>query len=89
MTFERINASGLGLTIGSIGSTTVRNITFKDSYLYQSYKGIYLKFRSIDEAHHGTIEDILFSNITLESPEQWAIWIGPAQQAVRCVFYSI
>jgi polygalacturonase len=95
MTFERINASGLGLTIGSIGISTVRNITFKDSYLYESYKGIYLKFRtpknegSIDEDLHGIIEDILFSNITLESPEQWAIWIGPAQQAVRCVFYLI
>eukprot|EP00978_Attheya_sp_CCMP212_P032384 scaffold126150_cov60-Attheya_sp.AAC.20 len=88
MTFERINASGLGLTIGSIGSTTVRNVTFKDSYLYESYKGIYLKFRtpknegSIDEDLHGKIEDILFSNITLESPQQWAIWIGPAQQAI-------
>lgn len=82
MTFERINASGLGFVIGSIAGTTVRNITFRDSYLYKSYKGIYLKFREPESLwkQPGVIEDILFENITMESPEQWAIWIGPAQQ---------
>ena len=82
MTFERINASGLGFVIGSIGTSTVRNITFRDSYLYKSYKGIYLKFREQSTSNQsGIIEDILFENITIESPQQWAIWIGPAQQA--------
>lgn len=38
MLFERINASGVGLTIGSIGSSTVRNITFRDSVMQSSYK---------------------------------------------------
>ena len=34
MIFERINATGLGLTIGSIGNySEVRNITFRDCYL--------------------------------------------------------
>ncbi|EDQ85455.1 uncharacterized protein MONBRDRAFT_34221 [Monosiga brevicollis MX1] len=46
MLFERINASGVGLTIGSIGAsdahTCVRNITFRDSVMYDTFKGIYL-----------------------------------------------
>lgn len=84
MVFQRINASGLGLTIGSIGGSTVRNITFRDSYLHKSFKGIYLKFREPNMTYwhtHGLIEDILFENITMEAPQQWAIWIGPAQQS--------
>lgn len=83
MLFERVNASGLGLTVGSIGGTTVRNITFRDSLLYKSYKGIYMKFR-IDEWREtpGLIEDVIFENITMIAPEQWGIWIGPAQQSI-------
>ena len=96
MTFERIHASGLGLTIGSIAGTTVRDIIFRDSYLYKTYKGIYLKFRQGEHYYHeddededdfqqqqrhsSLIENISYENITMESPLQWAIWIGPAQQ---------
>lgn len=40
--------------------------------------GIYMKFR----ANGGVITDILYENITIQEPEQWAIWIGPAQQVV-------
>ena len=39
MLFERINASGLGLTIGSIGDGVVRNVTFRDCYLRKTVKG--------------------------------------------------
>jgi polygalacturonase len=46
MRFERLESSGLGLTIGSIGNQTVENITFQDITMDNSYKGIYLKFRS-------------------------------------------
>jgi polygalacturonase len=78
MLFERINASGVGLTIGSIGSSDhVRNITFRDSYMPNTYKGIYMKFRSDD----ASIEDILYENIVIDNPSQWPIWIGPAQQS--------
>ena len=76
MLFERITASGLGLTIGSIGGSTVRNVTFRDSYMHHTYKGIYVKFRG-----SGLIQDVLYENIVMQAPEQWAIWIGPAQQA--------
>ncbi len=80
MLFERIVASGLGLTVGSIGGSTVRNITFRDSFLHRSFKGIHMKFR---ENGGGLIEDITFDNITIVQPEQWGIWIGPAQQSIR------
>ena len=75
---ERVNASGIGLVIGSIGSTTVRNITFRDSILHNSHKGIYLKFR---HGSGGLIEDVLFERIVLDNIEQYPIWIGPAQQS--------
>ena len=77
MLFERIEASGLGLTIGSIGGTKVRNVTFRDVGSEKPVKGIYLKFRS----DGGTVEDVTYENVRLQSPEQWPIWIGPAQQS--------
>jgi len=78
MLFERITASGVGLTIGSIGGgNSVRNITFRDSVMPNTYKGIYLKFRDSG----GSISDVTFENIRIENPEQWPIWIGPAQQS--------
>lgn len=84
--FERINASGVGLTIGSIGQSQVRNITFRDCYLYKSFKGIYMKFRNAgneegDQPRNGSIEDVLFENIVMDEPEHFPIWIGPAQQS--------
>ena len=79
MVFERINASGLGLTIGSIGNySIVRNITFQDCYLKNPVKGIYTKFR---KSNLTRIEDVTFKNIIMDAPQQFAIWIGPAQQA--------
>eukprot|EP00957_Ditylum_brightwellii_P062995 4780789-Ditylum_brightwellii.AAC.1 len=80
MIFERINGTGVGLTIGSIGGNTshVRNITFRDSYLYKTFKGIYFKFRNTNDSF---VEDILVENIVMDQPEQWPIWIGPAQQS--------
>jgi len=79
MLFENLNASGVGLTIGSISGTTVRNITFRNIYMKNTYKGIYLKFREGDQP--GLIADVLYENIYMESPDQWPIWIGPAQQS--------
>lgn len=91
MLFERINASGLGLVIGSIGKSLVNNITFKDSVMYSTFKGIYLKTRWYDDAPLGeaaSISNILYQNITMYSPQQWAIWIGPAQQTGQhCPLY--
>merc|ERR1719460_1710392 len=44
--------------------------------MHHTYKGIYLKFRGA-----GLIEDVLYENIVMDKPEQWAIWVGPAQQS--------
>ena len=86
--FENINCSGVGFSIGSIGGSTVQNVTFRNSYLYKSIKGIYLKFHVAEPEYwsgvpdaHGIIEDVVFENIVMEDIVQWPIWIGPAQQA--------
>lgn len=83
MLFENSTVSGVGLTIGSIGAsnaeTCVRNITFRNIDMPNTFKGIYVKSRpSIGTA---IIKDIQFTNITISNPSQWPIWIGP-QQAV-------
>lgn len=83
MLFERISCSGLGLVIGSIGSSRVRNITFRDSVMPNTFKGIYMKTRWYDGAPIGeaaSISDILYENIVINNAEQYSIWIGPAQQ---------
>ena len=85
MLFERINASGLGLTIGSLGPdiahNCIRNITFRNGYMYRTFKGIYLKSTNGDIGGTGEIKDILYENIIMDEPTQVPIWIGP-QQAV-------
>jgi len=81
MLFERIHASGVGLTIGSIGHNVVRNITFRNMTMHNTYKGIYMKFNGGADTSPGIMEDVLYEDIVMESPEQWPIWIGPAQQS--------
>jgi polygalacturonase len=87
MLFERINASGVGLTIGSVGASSdhscVRNITFRNCTMYNTFKGIYLKSRPADEGDTGEITDILYENIQINNASQWAIWIGPQQAAFK------
>merc|ERR1719220_396627 len=88
MLFENIRASGVGLTIGSVPASEhhncVRNITFRNSYMPNTFKGIYVKSRPnlpIPENWTGEITDILYENITIVNPNNWGIWIGP-QQAI-------
>jgi polygalacturonase len=77
MLFENNNASGMAMVLGSIGGTHVRNITFRNFVVHNSFKGIYTKFRG----GSGKMTDITFENIIMDSIEQYPIWIGPAQQA--------
>lgn len=81
---ERVRASGVGLTIGSIGGTPegtcVNNITFRDSVMPNTYRGIYMKSGNILEGTTANITDVTYKNITIINPESWPIWIGPAQQ---------
>ena len=80
---ENVRASGVGLSIGSIGNKgPVRNITFRNIVMHHTDKGIYMKFRS-SGGRGGIIEDILYENIYIDQPESWPIWIGPAQQDIK------
>ncbi len=71
--------SGLGLVIGSIGFSVVQNITFRDCYLPNTVKGIYMKTRWSDSPPQpldvASITDILFENITMDAPEQFSMYI--------------
>lgn len=88
MLIERVTCSGLGLVIGSIGDSQVSNITFRDCYMPNTFKGIYMKVRWSDAAPKDMntdptaayIRDVTYENIVMDNPEQFAIWIGPAQQ---------
>ncbi|CAJ1338786.1 unnamed protein product [Effrenium voratum] len=89
MLFENIEASGLGLTIGSQGGKdVVTNITFRNVYMDRTYKGIYMKFRDVDKDEVSIIQNITYENIYMKEPEQWAIWIGPAQQSDSRYFWE-
>ena len=82
---ERVEASGVGLTIGSIGPseqhTCVNNITFRDAYMYNTFKGIYMKSRpgSGSNTETASISNILYENITIHNATQWSFWLGPQQ----------
>ena len=45
-----------------------------------------MKFRECDpdpdESEYGIISNILYENIYMDQPSQWAIWMGPAQQFI-------
>jgi polygalacturonase len=85
---ENVNASGLGLTVGSIEPTAshacIKNITFRNAYMHHTYKGIYVKSanRAVPPpvSYTAEITNILYVNITMEEPEQVPIWLGPAQE---------
>ena len=83
MLFENIEASGLGLVVGSIGNSRVNNITFRNAVLRNTVKGIYMKTRWSDDAPVGlqaSISNVLYENITIDKADQFPIWLGPAQQ---------
>ena len=85
---ENINASGLGLTVGSIEPTLnhacIKNVTFRNAFMFHSYKGIYIKSANRDvpppASYTAEITNILYENITMDAPEQVPIWLGPAQE---------
>ncbi|GMI24015.1 hypothetical protein TrCOL_g12873 [Triparma columacea] len=83
---ENVEASGLGLTVGSIKPTSnhacIKNITFRNAYMKNTYKGIYIKASAANEDPDASAEitNILYENITMDEPEQVPIWIGPAQE---------
>ena len=86
---EDVEASGLGLTIGSQGGNDkVTNLTFRNVYMDRTFKGIYMKFREIAEGQVSLVQDVTYENIYIKEPEQWGIWIGPAQQSDSRKFWQ-
>ena len=86
MLFERITASGLGLSIGSIAPhvdhSCVDNITFRHVSMYKTWKGIYMKSApglASMAAASGTVSNVLYENIVMDEPSNVPIWIGPQQ----------
>ena len=47
--------------------------------MHNPYKGIYMKFRGA-----GSVTNVLYENVVMDAPEQFAVWIGPAQQCDGC-----
>ncbi len=89
MLFEDIEASGLGLTIGSEGGNdVVTNITFRNVYMDRTFKGVYMKFREISPNQVSIIQNVTYENIYMKEPQQWGIWIGPAQQSDSREFWK-
>jgi hypothetical protein len=87
-----------GITIGSVSPSTniqcVRNVTFRDNYLYRPLKAIYIKPnpKRDGDAGSGIIDQIFYENILIEQAVWWTVWIGPQQmnepneESVGCNF---
>jgi polygalacturonase len=87
MVIERMNITGMGLSIGSVpphvGVNCVRNITFRDIVMPGTGKGVYVKSNpscAADGSKRAIIANITYANITINEPKWWSIWIGPQQQ---------
>ena len=79
---ENVQASGVGLSIGSIGAHAVANITFRNVVMHHTSKGIYVKFNA-KAAGGGSIKNVTYENIHIEKPSSWPIWIGPQQAGIK------
>ncbi|GMH60296.1 hypothetical protein TrRE_jg12934 [Triparma retinervis] len=84
---ENVEASGLGLTVGSITPSAhhscIRNITFRGALMHRTFKGIYIKSAAndhVDPSWTAEITGVLYENVTMVEPKQVPIWIGPAQE---------
>ena len=79
---ENVRASGVGLSIGSIGDHIVENITFRNVLMHHTSKGVYVKFNS-KAARGGAIRNVTYENIYIDEPSSWPIWIGPQQAGIK------
>ncbi len=51
--------------------------------MHNTFKGIYIKSRpGHNDADTGEISNVLYENIVIDNPTQWAIWIGEAMTSV-------
>lgn len=74
---------GVGLSIGSVPPNTqhncIRNIVFRNAYFMKPFKGIYIKTNP-GNAGTGEIVNVTYSNMYMDQPIWWAIYLGPQQQ---------
>jgi len=81
---ENVQASGVGLSIGSISAKTVENITFRNVVMHHTSKGVYIKFNAkAAKAPGGVIRNVTYENIYIDKPSSWPIWIGPQQAGIK------
>ena len=79
---ENVRASGVGLSVGSIGNHIIANITFRNVHMHHTSKGVYVKFNA-HAARGGVIRNVTYENITIDEPSSWPIWIGPQQAGIK------
>lgn len=83
---ENVQLTGFGATIGSVGPSEndncVNNVTFRNVYMPDTGKGIYVKSDKSDcpDGYSSSITNILYENVCIVRPVWWATWIGPQQQ---------
>jgi len=81
---ENVQASGVGLSVGSISARTVENITFRNVHMHHTSKGVYIKFNAkAAQSPGGVIRNVTYENIYIDKPESWPIWIGPQQAGIK------
>jgi polygalacturonase len=71
------------MSIGSVpprqGGNCVRDVLFENIVFDEPFKAIYIKTNPGSEGH-GTIDNIRYSNLTINNALWVPIWIGPQQQ---------
>lgn len=76
--------NSVGLSVGSVppndNTNCINNITFRNVYLEYPFKGIYVKTNRGNHGN-GSISNINYTNITIDKPIWWPIYIGPQQQS--------
>lgn len=83
---ENVQLTGFGATIGSVGPSEygncANNVTFRNVYMPNTGKGIYVKSDKSDcpEGYSSSITNILYEDVCIVKPVWWALWIGPQQQ---------
>lgn len=77
---------GVGASIGGVHPNTnnscVRNVIFDNIRMPGTKRGVYIKpdGSECDKGETGTISNITYSNIEMDQPTWWPIWLGPQQQ---------
>jgi len=68
------------MSIGSVPPSTnhacIKDVTFRNIYMNQPIKGIYVKPNPGDVGD-GLIQNITYENFVMDTPIWWAVWIGP------------